>query len=99
MSREITNNEAKLVLNIPRDLHATIKSIAAFKHISVKDLILNEILSKFKKELCEFGYEHKLNAKTKARLEHSAKHPEEMKAFKDTEDMMSYLTNLAKNEK
>jgi hypothetical protein len=93
------SGEAKLIITIPKELHTIIKSEAVKRHITLRELITNEILDKFKKELCEFGYEHKLNAKTKARLEHSAKHPEEMKTFKNTEDMMSYLTNLAKNEK
>lgn len=88
--------EAKLILSIPKDLHATIKSIAALKHISVKDLIMNEILTTFKKELCEYGYEHKLNKKTQKSIEHSRKHPEGMKTFKDTNSMMSYLNNLEK---
>lgn len=93
------NTEAKLIITIPKELHTIIKSEAVKKHTTIKELITNEILSKFKKELCEFGYEHKLNKKTKKAIAHSRKHPEEMKAFKSTEDMMSYFSNLAKNEK
>lgn len=94
-----TSAEAKLIITIPKELHTIIKSEAVKKHTTIKELITNEILLKFKKELCEFGYTHKLNTKTKKAIEHSRKHPEEMKTFKDTEDMLSYFNNLAKNEK
>lgn len=89
-------NEAKLIITIPKELHTAIKTEAVKKHMSIKDLITNEILSKFKTELCEHGYKHKLNKKTKKDIEHSRKHPEET-ITTTFDDFANYLDNLKKN--
>jgi hypothetical protein len=92
------NTEAKLIITIPKELHTIIKSEAVKKHTTIKELITNEILSKFKKQLCDFGYEHKLNKKTKKVIEHSRKHPEEM-ITTSFDDFSTYLDDLTKNSK
>ena len=92
------SGEAKLIITIPKELHTAIKTEALKKHTTIKELITNEILSKFKKELCEFGYEHKLNKKTKQAIAHSRKHPDEM-ITTSFDDFSTYLDNLTKNSK
>ena len=52
--------ETKLTISIPRSLHAFIKSKAALKHTSVKDLIINEVLLKF---ALENGYKAEVEKK------------------------------------
>ncbi len=87
------SGEAKLIITIPKELHTAIKSEAVKRHTTLRELITDEILSKFKKELCEHGYEHKLNKKTKKVIAQSRKHPEEM-ITTSFDDFAKYLDGV-----
>ncbi len=86
-------NDTKLTISLPRELHAFIKSRAALKHTTVKEIVTSAIISSFENDF------DSLNEKTKQDLIQSIKDYEEykqgknkkFKSFDNVADALKYL--------
>lgn len=70
-------NDTKLTISIPKELHAFIKSRAALKHTTVKEIVTSAIINSFENDF------DSLNEKTKKDLIQSIKDYEEYKQGKN----------------